>query len=285
MSLNLDIVEKVSEQVAREVGARIRDVRLTGPESVTHKGRDDLVTEIDMWSEQRIKAAVLAEFPDHHIIGEETQEKLVAAKGLSLEEISKEGMCWVVDPLDGTSNFVSGIPYSCVSIGLLANGERAFGLIYDPYRDELFVARRGEGARLNGKTIQMREQETLLDAVVITGFTAARHKNWEIYREVNNALIDNCHKCRIHGAAALDSSWVAAGRADVFFQYGLRCWDVAAASLILEEAGARVACIRQLDQPYSIFSESILAAHPSLFEQVSSLAVEADARGRASASS
>ena len=151
---NLHSVEAVIDPLVRTIGARLVTAHRRGSGfQVMYKGPSDLVTELDIWSEAEITRTINSTFPGGTIIGEESVDKLLGQSGRSLEDISAAGVCWFVDPIDGTTNFVSGIPHFSISIGLVVDGERMFGAVYDPMREELFTAARGEGARLNGEPI------------------------------------------------------------------------------------------------------------------------------------
>jgi myo-inositol-1(or 4)-monophosphatase len=280
-TLNLNHVHEVAETAARKAGVRIADALSTGKEiEVQHKGIRDLVTEIDVWAEKEITKAVLAEFPDHVILGEESASDLARKSGKTLQDISRHGTCWVVDPLDGTTNFVNRLPHVSVSIGVLQQGKRVFGLIYDPCRNELFTARRSQGAQLNGCTIHVSAKVSLIDTVVSTGFAGDESEKWSLYSKTCEAAILNCHKVRVFGSAALDLSWVACGRLDGYYQYGLKPWDVAAGSLIVEEAGGQIGCFVEQGGEYSIFASSVLASNAAIFVQLQQLLHRADKEGR-----
>jgi myo-inositol-1(or 4)-monophosphatase len=249
---------------------------------VTHKGVTDLVTEVDLWSEKEITSRIQAVFPEHTIIGEETSAQLVEDRGQTLAEIAAKGVSWIVDPIDGTTNFVNRIPHSVVSIGVLEDGVRTFGLVYDPYRDELFTARKGQGAFLNGKAISVSSKDKIIDAVVGSAFPHDNGDNWDYYRFVLDALIRDTRKVRILGAAALEQCWVACGRLDAFVEYSLKSWDVAAASLIIEEAGGVVReFMDNRDADFNVFSDSFYAAAAGIDAELYALVTKADDEGKA----
>lgn len=274
-------IEQVAVQAARLVGERIKNSSGGTDFKVSDKARGDLVTEIDVWSEEQIRKQVSAAFPGHTIIGEETSAELVRTSGKSLEEHSRNGICWVIDPLDGTANFVSGIPHSAVSIGVLSDGLPLVGVVYDPHRDEMFTARTGCGAFLNGQPIHVRNTTSPSHSIMITGYTANRHETWELIKHAHDAFIRNCRRVRILGAAAIDQCWVACGRADAFFEYDIKSWDIAAGAIIAMEAGAICGCIVEPKQPFTIFPKSHLVAGPSLFPLLQDIGHEADREGRA----
>ncbi len=272
----------LAEEAARHVGQRMREVVYSDVRvDVSHKGVSDLVTEVDLWSEKEITTRIKAAFPDHTVIGEETSAQLVEERGQSLAEIAAEGVSWIIDPIDGTTNFVNRIPHSVVSIGVLEKGVRTFGLVYDPYRDELFSARKGEGAYLNGKAISVSSKKAILNAMVGSAFPHDNNDNWEYYRFVLDALIRDTRKVRILGAAALEQCWVACGRLDAFVEYSLKSWDVAAGSLIIEEAGGVVREFAEnREAPFDVFSNSFFASAAGIEKELFSLVTRADDEGK-----
>lgn len=208
-------------------GAVLR--RRFGRVSYKQKRRADLLTIADLESQAAILGALRRAFPGDDFVAEEDAVKLTGAEHL-----------WVVDPLDGTTNFAHGYPVSCVSIGVLKNGAPALGGVYDPFRDELFLARAGAGATMNGKRLRVTKTRRLEDALLITGFAYDRAKRADFYLSRFKAFMTRCHDVRRSGSAALDMAWVAAGRADGFWEYELNPWDVAAGWLLVQEAGGRV---------------------------------------------
>jgi myo-inositol-1(or 4)-monophosphatase len=226
----------VAEGIAREAGALLRGFYAKGVET-EYKGDVDLVTEADRASEALIRARLTAAFPAHGIYGEEgTRDQM------------ESEFRWYVDPLDGTTNFAHGFPVFCVVLGLerrpagLAaseDGEMTAGVIYDPLRDEMFVAERGRGAWLNGRQIHVSPTASLQEALTATGFPShKRHvsPNIHFYQE----LTLRSHGVRRAGSAALDLAYVACGRLDGFWEFHLNPWDTSAGYLLVEEAGGRV---------------------------------------------
>lgn len=214
-------------EVAREAGALIARYfeRRIGYEL---KSEYDLVTEADKQSEKMIVERITARFPGHSVLAEE---------GSGRENPSEYR--WYVDPLDGTTNFAHGFPVFNVSIGLARNGEMIVGVIYDPLRDEMFAAERGSGAWLNRRRIHVSAVKSLQKSLLATGFPSyKRHLNVNVHYYHQMAMIS--HGVRRAGSAALDLAYVACGRLDGYWEIGLRPWDMAAGSLIVEEAGGRV---------------------------------------------
>jgi myo-inositol-1(or 4)-monophosphatase len=195
------------------------------------KGVIDLVTEADVAVEQDIRARVARHFPDHVFLGEEE-----AQSATHLESPFR----WIVDPIDGTTNFVHGLPLFCVSIALEIEGRVEVGVVYAPVADELFAAERGEGARLNGMRIHVTREASLIDALLVTGFppqaTARQGEQLAVFGE----FLSRARAVRRLGSAALDLAYVAAGRFDGFWERSLHGWDVAAGALLVAEAGGLV---------------------------------------------
>jgi myo-inositol-1(or 4)-monophosphatase len=225
-----------ASEIAREAGARLREFFAQGV-ATEYKGDVDLVTVADRTSEKLIRERLAAAFPEHGIYGEEgTRDRM-------------EGeFRWYVDPLDGTTNFAHGFPQFCVSLGLeqrpagLAadqDGRLVAAIIYDPMRDELFVAEQGRGALLNGKPMHVSRTPELAESLVATGFPSRkRHANPNIHFYQEFTL--RSHGVRRAGSAALDLAYVAAGRLEAFWEFTLNPWDTAAGILLVEEAGGRV---------------------------------------------
>jgi myo-inositol-1(or 4)-monophosphatase len=251
--------------LAREAGAKLREFLAAGV-ATEYKGDVDLVTVADRTVEAYLQDALLTAFPSHGIYGEEgTRDRLDAEYR------------WYIDPLDGTTNFAHGFPHFCVSMGLehrtagLApehDGPIVAGVIYDPMRDELFTAERGKGAFLNGKPIHVSSVPELGDALVATGFPSRkRHENPNIHFYQEFTL--RSHGVRRAGSAALDLAYIACGRMDAYWEFGLNPWDTAAGFLLVEEAGGRVTAFdgayRKLD------SREILASNQLIHHEMLSL--------------
>jgi myo-inositol-1(or 4)-monophosphatase len=208
-------------------GAILR--RRFGKVGYKQKRRADLLTIADLESQESILNAIKRRFPQDDYKAEENSEKLTDSEYL-----------WVIDPLDGTTNYAHGYPVSCVSVGILRRGEPALGGVYDPFRDELYLAAKGKGTTLNGKRIEVTRENRVSRSLLITGFAYDRAERADFYLRRFKAFITKCHDVRRSGSAALDMAWVAAGRADGFWEYELNPWDVAAGSLLITEAGGRV---------------------------------------------
>ena len=225
-----------AEAIAREAGALLREYFHRGVHA-EYKGDVDIVTEADRASEKLISERLRAAFPEHGIYGEEGTRT-----GLDRE------YRWYIDPLDGTTNFAHGFPVFCVVLGCERrsaglkpdeDGEMVAGVIYDPLRDELFVAERGSGSRLNGKPIHVSKTKTLQESLVSTGFPSQkRHMSPNVHFYQEFTL--RSHGVRRAGSAAIDLAYVAAGRLEAFWEFKLNPWDTSAGYLIVEEAGGKV---------------------------------------------
>jgi len=215
-------------RVARDAGALLRD-RLGTRIDIGHKGSINLVTDVDLASEKLIRETISNYYPRHEILAEEG----------GLTE-SKSEYRWIVDPLDGTTNYAHGYPVFCVSIALEEKGEVILGVVYDPMRDELFAAERGAGATLNNKPIRVSKIQRLSDSILSTGFPydIKTSKLTNLDHWANFAM--NAQALRRDGAAALDLCYVACGRYDGFWELNLSPWDTAAGTLIVTEAGGRI---------------------------------------------
>jgi len=194
------------------------------------KGTNDFVTNVDREAEQAIVAVLKKSFPTHGIVGEEHGDY-----GNSDSEFQ-----WIIDPLDGTTNFIKGIPHFAVSIALKHQGKLDQAVIFDPLRGELFTASRGRGAQLNGTRIRVNNLPDMQGTILATGFPFKAKHHLDSYSKIFNAFFADCADMRRTGSAALDLAYVAAGRFDGFWEIGLKPWDIAAGELIIREAGGMV---------------------------------------------
>jgi myo-inositol-1(or 4)-monophosphatase len=212
-------------ELAHRAGAELR-ARAERERSVEAKGHADVVTDADKASEAIIIGAIRERFPDHGILAEESG----AAVGAGEYQ-------WLIDPLDGTLNYLHGLPIYCVSLALLRHGEPYVGVIYDPSRGELFAAERGGGARLNGRLLRVSRTGRLAEALLTTGFPYDRFSQPDNNIREHDHMLLKCQDIRRPGSAALDLCAVAAGRSDAHWELGLSPWDVAAGALLVLEAG------------------------------------------------
>ncbi|MCO4800153.1 MAG: inositol-1-monophosphatase [Colwelliaceae bacterium] len=223
---------------------------------VESKGTNDFVSNVDIAAEQAIVETIKKSYPEHTIIGEETGQ----------HEGSDSDFQWIIDPLDGTTNFVKGIPHFAVSIALKVKGKLDQAVIYDPIRGELFTASRGKGAQLNGFRIRVKQNKELTGAILATGFPFKQKQHMPAYMNMFQALFEKTSDMRRAGSAALDLAYVAAGRVDGFFEIGLKPWDTAAGELLVIEAGGLVTDFTGGHNHNS--SGNIVATSPGLLKEV-----------------
>jgi myo-inositol-1(or 4)-monophosphatase len=200
---------------------------------VSQKGSNDFVTQVDRAAEQVIVDQIIQAYPDHAILGEE-----YGRSGNSESDYE-----WIIDPLDGTTNFIHDNPQFAVSIAMRYRGTLEIGVIYDPLRQELFTAERGQGALLDGKRIRVTQARDLENGLVGTGFPYSDFEHLDAYMAMLKKVIKNTAGVRRPGSAALDLAWMAAGRLDAFWELNLKPWDIAAGALMIKEAGGMVADI------------------------------------------
>jgi myo-inositol-1(or 4)-monophosphatase len=203
--------------------------RRFGKVTYKQKRRADLLTIADLESQRTILDAIRKSFPQDDYKAEEDEVKLTGAEHL-----------WIIDPLDGTTNYAHSYPAACVSIGVLKKGKAFLAGIYDPFRKELFLAQAGKGTTLNGKRLGVSKTDRIKNSLLITGFAYDRAENADYYLSFFKDFMTRSHDIRRSGSAALDLAWIAAGRADGFWEFKLNPWDVAAGMLLVEEAGGRV---------------------------------------------
>jgi myo-inositol-1(or 4)-monophosphatase len=204
--------------------------------NVVEKDRLDYASEVDGLAEEAIIKELRRANPDYAILGEEGG----AQKG----NRGPSRYTWVIDPLDGTSNYLHGIPHWCVSIALCEGPEPLHAVVFDPLRNELFTATRGAGAQLNEKRIRVSERKDLTGALLATGFPPRERKRVGAHLDCLKLLMVEAEDVRRTGSAALDLAWVAAGRCDAYFEAGVQAWDIAAGVLLVREAGGRVGDFR-----------------------------------------
>jgi len=198
--------------------------------TIRSKQKNDFVSEVDHAAEEAIIGVLRDAYPDHGFLAEESGETQ-----------SQREFVWVIDPLDGTTNFLHGVPQYCVSIALMQKGVAQQAVVFDPNRNELFTATKGVGAYLNDRRIRVSRLDKVEDALVGTGFPFREFRNVDEYLRMLKNVMGNTAGVRRPGAAALDLAWVAAGRMDAFWEIGLSPWDMAAGALLVREAGGLVA--------------------------------------------
>ncbi|MEW6543901.1 MAG: inositol monophosphatase family protein [Nitrospirota bacterium] len=240
-------------EAARTAGAVLTDCARAGFR-VEYKDTVNLVTDADRRAEQAVVDAIRKAWPDHQILAEER----------GMERGADAAYRWVIDPLDGTTNFAHGFPAYCVSIGLEYRGEVILGAVLDPTRDELFVGEAGRGAFLNGKPLRVSATPTVNAALLVTGFAYDIRESPENNLDHFSRFALRAQGVRRTGAAALDLCYVAAGRFDGFWELKLQPWDTAAGLVILREAGGRATDFK--GEPYSIYEPSIVATNGLIHE-------------------
>lgn len=259
----LDQVAAVGRRAALAAGAVLR-LNYLKPHHVTLKGVIDPVTETDLQAQKMIIALIRQTFPDHGFLAEET-----AGEGKVEQPRAAISARWIIDPLDGTVNFTHGFPMFCVSIAFEAEGRLEYGVICDPLRDELFEARRGGGALLNGRPIRVSQTARLDRALLATGFPYDIRERLPETLDRLGRLLGVAQGVRRAGSAALDMCYVACGRFDGFWEENLKPWDTAAGLLIIEEAGGRITTFS--GEAYDIYAPNIAASNGVLHDQLSSL--------------
>jgi myo-inositol-1(or 4)-monophosphatase len=243
----------IGMRAARRAGDLIvRSLSRLDSIKVDTKGRNDFVTEVDRKAEAEIIATVRKSHPDHAFFAEESGRSGTGE------------FVWIIDPLDGTTNFLHGFPTFCVSIAVEQKGRLQHAIIYDPMRQEVFTASRGEGAQLEGRKIRVSTQRTLEGALVGTGFPfRADATHVDDYLAILKVIMSTAAGVRRPGSAALDLAYVAAGRTDGFWEFGLSPWDTAAGVLLIQEAGGRVGTPSGGD--YAL-GKNVVAGNPKVYE-------------------
>ncbi len=243
-------------ETARDAGRLLLEKfgRIT---AITKKGDINLVTEADLASEALIIERIKSHHPKHSILAEESGEAVVVGGDSAWK--------WIIDPLDGTTNYAHGYPCFCVTLALEHDGEVVIGVTYDPTRDELFAAEKGQGASLNGRRIKVSETENLGDSLIVTGFPYDFKQRADFTRHFTDFLLES-RGIRRDGSAAIDMAYVACGRFDGFWEEGLNPWDVAAGYLLIEEAGGRVSSYDGAE--FNIYRPPICASNGAIHSQM-----------------
>ena len=267
MSL-IDDYAKICEEAARVGGAVVTD--WIGRIAVQKKGHADMVTQADLASQEAVRETVLRAFPDHGLIGEEDIPQPPAG--------NRPEYRWIVDPLDGTTNYVHGVPHYAVSLALEHNGQVLVGAVYDPTSDECFTAAAGQGARLGGQPITTSQVTDLSEALGASGFPNKVLPDSPDLLVFLKAVL-HCQSVRRTGCASLNLCYVAAGRFDVCWAYSTKIWDVAAGALIIREAGGAVSS--PAGGEFVLEDARLLAAaNPTLLAQLQKMAISALATPR-----
>jgi len=251
----------VAREAALKAGRLLRE-NINGTREITYKGDVNLVTEMDRLSEKTVVETLIAAFPDHSVIAEE-----------DTRVTGGSGYTWIIDPLDGTTNYAHGYPCFAVSIALEHNDEIIAGVVYDPMREELFSAGKGQGAMMNGRALAVSSVDALIKSLLATGFPYDRKVSEKNNMDYFHDLLMASQEVRRDGSAALDLCSVAAGRFDGFWELKLKPWDVAAGCLIVREAGGRVTDLS--GNTFSIHGDEILASNGKIHDDMARVLREA----------
>lgn len=255
-SIFMEPLLNIAVNAARQAGEIIiRHMEQVGHLKITAKNNHEYFSEVDIKAEQAIINTILKAYPEHGILAEESGVR--EGDGQSL---------WIIDPLDGTSNYLHGFPFFSVSIALQVKGRIEHGVIYDPLRHECFAASRGRGARLNDRRIRVSTQTQLNASLLGTGFSFRNQNSSQKYLPTFEALFGKCAGFRKTGSAALDLAYVASGRLDGCWDLGLRPWDIAAGSLLIREAGGLISDLQGGDE--FMKHGDVVAGTPKVFKSL-----------------
>jgi myo-inositol-1(or 4)-monophosphatase len=249
----------IAVRAARRAGElMIRQLNRLESLEITEKSRNEYVTEVDRIAEDAIIEVIYDHYPDHSILAEES--------GLR----GSNEFQWIIDPLDGTTNFIHGFPVFAVSIAVTHNGQLEHGVVYDPLRQEIFTASRGQGAQVDGRKIRVSKRPSMQHSLIATGFPYRGDKeHLDNYLEMLKSVIEVSAGIRRPGSAALDLCYVAAGRVDGFWELGLNIWDIAAGALMIKEAGGRISDFHGTDA--YLQSGDVVAGSPKIYAGLSKL--------------
>jgi myo-inositol-1(or 4)-monophosphatase len=249
----------IAVRAARRAGEiMVRQLNQLESLRVIEKSPNEFVTQVDQAAEAAIIETIREYYPDHAILAEESGA------------VGKNDYEWIIDPLDGTTNYVHGFPVFSVSIAVANRGEIEHGVVYDPLRQEIFSASRGQGAQLDGRRIRVSKRTTIQQSLVATGFPyRANLKYLDRYLEMLKVVMLESAGVRRPGSAALDLCYVAAGRVDAFFEFGLSKWDIAAGALMIREAGGRISDFHGNDG--YLDSGNVVAGNPKTYAALSKL--------------
>ncbi|MCR5661873.1 MAG: inositol monophosphatase [bacterium] len=254
MQENYEKYLQTALHAAKEAGLLIRH-KIGQNIHIDKKGRINLVTEVDMASEELIRNIITSEYPEHVILGEE--------KGAIGEEKTHR---WIVDPLDGTTNFAQGYPFFSVSIALEVNGQVVAGVVHDPTHEETFSAVKGQGAMLNGRPIHVSDHKILEESLLVTGFPYDISSSPDLHLNLFRDMVLKARGVRRDGSAALDLCYIACGRFDGYWELGLHPWDMAAGALIVTEAGGRMSDF--LGEPHNLIFRDMVASNGLVHEEM-----------------
>ena len=269
-----DAVLSVARAAATEAGRHMITRRGAAVETTKLNVRD-LVTAVDGECQEIIARHVRDAFPEHALLGEEDIPPGPEAAAAALDEMLQNEWLWIIDPIDGTTNFASDLPMSVVSIGVAHRGERCGACVYDPWRDERYEAWRGAGATLNGRPLRVAAAQTLEEAVVCSPCPNNPAAMVPAIRSIE-ALMPRARSLRVLGSGVLNFAWVACGRLAAYYEHELACWDTAAGTLLVQEAGGTVT--HTDGAPFDLRTRSVLASNGALHDALLEVLRDADAR-------
>jgi myo-inositol-1(or 4)-monophosphatase len=249
----------IAVRAARRAGElMIRQLNRLESLEITEKNRNEYVTEVDRIAEDAIIEVIYDHYPDHSILAEESGQR------------GSNEFQWIIDPLDGTTNFIHGFPVFAVSIAVTHNGQLEHGVVYDPLRQEIFTASRGQGAQVDGRKIRVSKRPSMQHSLIATGFPYRGNKeHLDDYLKMLKSVISVSAGIRRPGSAALDLCYVAAGRVDGFWELGLNIWDIAAGALMIKEAGGRISDFHGTDG--YLQSGDVVAGSPKIYAGLSKI--------------
>ena len=249
----------IAVRAARQAGSIIvRHLNQLETLEVVEKGRNEFVSQVDRLAEEAIIEVIREYHPDHSILAEESGER------------GNHEYQWIIDPLDGTTNYLHGFPVFCVSIAVAHEGQIEHGVVYDPLRQEIFTASRGQGAQLDGRRIRVSKRIQMSHSLIATGFPYRMNKEFiDDYLAMLKTVVEDSAGVRRPGSAALDLCYVAAGRVDGFWEIGLNVWDIAAGALMIREAGGRISDYRGTDK--YLKNGNVVAGNPRIYAELSKL--------------
>jgi len=249
----------IAVRAARRAGElMIRQLNQLETLEVTEKNRNEYVTEVDYRAEEAIIEVIKDYYPEHSILAEERGQQ------------GSHEYQWIIDPLDGTTNFIHGFPVFSISIAVTYNGQLEHGVVYDPLRQEVFSASRGQGAQLDGRKIRVSRSVSMQHSLIATGFPYRKNmEHLDDYLAMLKSVITASSGIRRPGSAALDLCYVASGRVDGFWEVGLNIWDIAAGALLIKEAGGRISDFHGRDE--YLQSGDVVAGSPKIYAALSKL--------------
>ena len=274
-SAEAEAVLATASKAARAAGELIRE-KVGADVIKTKAGAKDLLTEVDGHCQETIEAMVMMEHPTHTFLGEESVEPGADASSVALQQVASAEYLWICDPIDGTTNFASGMPLSAVSIGVAHRGELIVGVVYDPFRDELFESVAGGATTLNGASVRVDDATDVGDAVVAAGSPPSARSMAPSLRGVC-AISPHVRTVRMLGSAAIMMAWVACGRLSAYFEPDLNAWDTAAGALLIRGAGGRVTGLD--GEEYVLKTRTLLCSNGATHGKLLSMLRSADCTG------